>query len=417
MIYYNYFMKVKGVKMIFTRIKLKNISCFKETELDLSYPRKIKDSPIEYEFLEEADNFRFKRVCILMGANASGKTAFGKILCSIVNLLDHSNNVTTFWEYYSSMDDSYIEVEFTTPQEMMFYTFILHLPNKNDLIPELEIKAQCRFSLIGVPINKNDSVENCRQKIKKAPEISNKRNLIINNMSIVDNEESEALSLKLWRKLSTINFLLTWNFSFSDHSEQNKVENHSVFHEDKLDIYKKILQNTLKTFDPSIDRLDHSTNSDGEVTTLSVFFKNNGQALINKKGEVIDNKKLFSMGTFQGIEIANFLFSLKNLEDDSSTLYLDEKMAYSHSAIEQAIVKTVIKKLNRYSQFFYTTHNLDVLDMNLPMHSYLFLSKKNNAPEFIWGNSISNKNDRGLRGFVLNDCFKTLPNTSLLDQL
>lgn len=411
-------MKVKGVKMIFTHIKLKNISCFKETELDLSYPRKIKDSPIEYEFLEEADNFRFKRVCILMGANASGKTAFGKVLCSIINLLDHSNNITSFWEYYSSTEDSSIEVEFTIPQEMMFYTFKLHLPNKDELISEYEIKAQCRFSLIGVPINKNDSVENCRQKIKKAPEISNRRNLIINNMSIVDNEESEALSLKLWRKLSTINFLLTWNFSFSDHSEQNKVENHSVFHEDKLDDYKKILQNTLKTFDPSIDKLDHSTNSEGEVTTLSVFFKNKGQALINKKGEVIDNKKLFSMGTFQGIEIANFLYSLKSLkEDQSSTLYLDEKMAYSHSAIEQAIVQTVIKNLNSYSQFFYTTHNLDVLDMNLPMHSYLFLSKKNNTPEFIWGNSISNKNDRGLRGFVLNDCFKTLPNTSLLDQL
>lgn len=404
--------------MIFTRIKFKNISCFHDTELDLSYPRKIKDSSIACEYLENAENFRFKRICILMGANASGKTSFGKILCSVLNILTRQNKISSFIEEYSIKGHAEIEVEFVIPNEMMFYTFSLYLPEKNQT--DFDITAQCRFLLTGVPINKNDNVEGCREKTKNVLGASNKKNILIENLSEVIDEDTEAESLKKWRKLLISNNFSSskWVFSFSDHSEQDDKVGMNFLSEDHLENYKKILCSTLKTFDPSISRLDHSSNSDGEVTTLSVHFAQNGQALINQKGDVIDNKTLFSMGTYQGIEVANFLYYLKMTKTtDSATFYLDEKMSYSHSRIEQAVLEAIKNRLNKYSQFFYTTHNLDVLDMNLPLHSYVFLSKKSGNPEFIWGNTISNKNDRGLRNYVLNNCFNTVPNTELLQNL
>ena len=51
--------------------------------MNLSYPKKIVNSSIENEFLTGFTNFRYKKVNILMGANATGKTSFGKMLMNI----------------------------------------------------------------------------------------------------------------------------------------------------------------------------------------------------------------------------------------------------------------------------------------------------------------------------------------------
>ena len=92
-------------------------------------------------------------------------------------------------------------------------------------------------------------------------------------------------------------------------------------------------------------------------------------------------------------------------------------MAYSHSELEQAIVNLIIQKMGRYSQFFYTTHNYDILDMNLPVHSYLFLKKNEDRAEFVQPEHQFSKNDRSLLNYVKNDIFDTVPDVSLLDGL
>ena len=70
----------------------------------------------------------------------------------------------------------------------------------------------------------------------------------------------------------------------------------------------------------------------------------------------------------------------------------------------------MIESLPRNSQLFYTTHNYDILEMNLPSHSYTFL-KKDGYSEFIHPEKLGyNKNDRGLLSYVKNDVFGTRPN-------
>ena len=92
-------------------------------------------------------------------------------------------------------------------------------------------------------------------------------------------------------------------------------------------------------------------------------------------------------------------------------------MAYTHSNLEQHILNLIISKLSPCSQFFYTTHNYDILDMGLPVHSFLFMRKNGNYSNIIQPEKIFNKNDRNLSNYVKNDYFNTLPDTSKLDTL
>ena len=68
--------------MVIAKVYLDNILCFKEFNVDFTYPKKIVNSTIKNEFLEGVPNFKVKKVNILIGSNASGKTSFGKAGCA-----------------------------------------------------------------------------------------------------------------------------------------------------------------------------------------------------------------------------------------------------------------------------------------------------------------------------------------------
>ena len=61
--------------MIVMDVRLDNIYAFKNFHMNFSYPKKIVDSYIEDEYLQDHPNFRYKKAVVLMGANASGKTS------------------------------------------------------------------------------------------------------------------------------------------------------------------------------------------------------------------------------------------------------------------------------------------------------------------------------------------------------
>ena len=66
--------------MVIMNLRLDNFLVFNDFELCMSYPKKIVRSTIEDECLSGRERFRYKKVVILMGANATGKTALGRIL-------------------------------------------------------------------------------------------------------------------------------------------------------------------------------------------------------------------------------------------------------------------------------------------------------------------------------------------------
>ena len=93
-------------------------------------------------------------------------------------------------------------------------------------------------------------------------------------------------------------------------------------------------------------------------------------------------------------------------------------MGNVQSEIEIAMINLIIQKMGNRSQFFYTTHNYEVLEMNLPVHSYLFLKKDEDGNStFIQAENIFKKNDRSILSYVKNDILGTLPKTNLIDDL
>mgnify|MGYP003293562230 CR=1 FL=1 len=69
--------------MILMNLRADNLYLFNDFVLDMSYPKKLVKTGIADEYLEGCPNFRYKKVAIIMGANATGKTRLGKLLCNI----------------------------------------------------------------------------------------------------------------------------------------------------------------------------------------------------------------------------------------------------------------------------------------------------------------------------------------------
>lgn len=59
--------------------------------MKLTCPKKIVGSSMNEEHLEGRPNFRYKKVNIIMGTNASGKTTFCQTLMTTFNFIDKKN--------------------------------------------------------------------------------------------------------------------------------------------------------------------------------------------------------------------------------------------------------------------------------------------------------------------------------------
>ena len=76
-----------GRAMIIMDIKADNLYAFKNFHMNMSYPKKIVDSTIEQEFLEDRPNFRYKKVNIIMGGKCNRENNSRKIINVIYKLL------------------------------------------------------------------------------------------------------------------------------------------------------------------------------------------------------------------------------------------------------------------------------------------------------------------------------------------
>lgn len=77
--------------MIFTRLKFNNLCAFSDAEINLSYPRQLANSPLDNEFLHGRPKFYYRKVCVITGANASGKTSLGRMIWGLQSFLVSKN--------------------------------------------------------------------------------------------------------------------------------------------------------------------------------------------------------------------------------------------------------------------------------------------------------------------------------------
>ncbi len=361
--------------MVVMRIFLDNFFGFKDFSLDFSYPKKIVNSTIEEEYLAGFTNFRYKKINIIMGANATGKTTLGKAFMSIFSFIakKESNHII------SCVDDTEHNARFSI-----------------DYIPDG--KTLCR-----VDCQINAGVKNDIPTVVKTYRIKEKDNYETSSKALDSIDKKPTAHVTALGELEHLS-KFGWYFTFPN---TEAVENFSEFQNKST--FTTVLKLILKTMDTSVDEVVKSKEMDDSyiirIGKHEVLLKNN--ALLN--GDIL------SSGTKSGIDISLLLSAI--ISHEYGFYYCDEKYTFIQSDLEKELLSIMITRLGKNEQMFFTTHNTDVLDMNLPKHSYLFLKKESGSISSISADSLLKRNTDNLKNAVENNLFSSIPDTSLLNEL
>lgn len=352
--------------MVILDVKLDNIFGFKDFEINFSYPKKIVNSLIPAEHLPGLPNFRYKKAVILMGANASGKTSFGKALYQIFELI-RTRDIYGIWKCRSDKNKrATYTVDFVMNDHRLYR------------VRGFSESGQEQFTVYSTEIGKNDSYE--------------KASLMLRPVYPHDH---------LFQNLK-------YRFAYPDIS---KITNTEGMDQKQL---RTVLQAVLGTLDPTLQNI-----SIARELKNSFIIRRKDEEIIIQDGKLL-NRDSLSSGTVEGVDIALFLASI--MQGDETFYYCDEHFSYIQSDIEKRIFGIMLDHLGDYDQLIFTTHNMDMLDLNLPKHAYAFLRKKpDENGEYkispVYASEYLKRNTDSIRSAVENDIFASLPDDSLLDQL
>ena len=359
--------------MIVLDVRVDNFYAFKNFHLNLTYPKKIVGSPIPDEHLEGHPNFRYKKINIIMGANASGKTTLGKMLMSICNFIDKKTyeSITSVICDRSNPASFTIDIVCNSDTLSRVYCYIAACPKGKYTLSDVKVEIRQE------KIRANDSYESCIKRLEKAEYIGS-------DNYIKELEKAEELY---------------WLFDYPDEGEYPV----HIFHTEEKS--RQILENILKALDPAIEKVEKSN----EVENAYVIRYPHKAVIIQDETPL--NNTILSSGTKAGIAIAQFLISL--LKGKNTFYYCDEKFSYIHSDIEKAVLALMSTSIKKNEQLFFTTHNMDILDLALPKHSFTFLRKDHNNREepitCVDASDFLKRNTDSLKNAVANDLFSAAP--------
>ena len=360
-----------GRAMIIMDINVDNLYAFKNFHMNMSYPKKIVDSTIENEYLTERPNFRYKKVNIIMGGNATGKTSLGRLLMTFVNYFRDG----AYGRFTDVIDDSEkeatLKIDFVTDNKNELHRFEMTVePKLRDEYTEENVNIH----IYSTPIGAKENYEACAKRL--------------------DRYDGVEVS---YEQISTAG----WTFSYPQDARKNKT--YKVIEENEK--YLHILEQILKTLDSSIEEVIKIQEVDNAYA-----IKIGNRSVIIKDG-MIAHGDILSSGTKSGLDISYIIASL--ICDLHDLYYCDELFSYVNSDVEKACLSIIIDKLAGRKQLFFTTHNTDILDMQLPKHSYAFLKKDINDSDMpikcIYASQYLKRNTDSLKHAVENDLFCTAP--------
>lgn len=360
--------------MVITNVYLDNLYCFNDFSCSFTYPKKIVNSTIKNEFLDLAPNFKYKKANIIIGPNASGKTCFGEAILSIFVLLTKKA-----FDYERIVSDKNCKAKFEI--EIIDDNNIFYLI-EGDIVSKETILVK----VVEEKINFDDIYVKVRKKVKEKNRITNAINYLL-----LDNNFSFSREFFIALRDTTQESI---NLGFLSYDESE---------------YLDILNKLLKTLDPSIKRVAKSS----EITNC-IIVETQSSVIPIENGKNLKEILYLSSGTKYALVLANIIFALKF--GFSNFIYIDERFSNLNSDVELNLISLLIDLLPDCSQLFITTHNVNVLDMNLPIHSFNFLTNHGkialiNAAERIIKNNVSVKNQ------YENNRFENLPNTIFINEI
>lgn len=379
----DYFAKRKQIErsigvMVVLDVCLDNFYAFRKFHMNLTYPKKIVGSSLENEHLEGRPNFRYKKVNIVMGSNASGKTTFGHMLMNIFNFIDKKNYEFLTDIINDSAKEAAFSIDLALNSDFLYRVQCKVNPCEDGSYSPGNFQVEVRKQRISA----GDSYESCVKKLESAPYVS------------ADNYIDEL------EKIDKLN----WLFEYPEDTRR------TLRLPDKDEKFRAILENVLKALDPAI----LSVSISNEVKKAYVI-RLQDRDVVLQDGERFTTSVL-SSGTKAGVEVARIISSL--MQGQVRFCYCDEKFPYIQSDVEKAVLALMIDLLRPNSQLFFTTHNADILDMNLPKHSFTFLRKditNTECPiESINAASLIKRNTDSLKNAVENDLFSCAPAVDLI---
>lgn len=358
--------------MIILDVKLNHIYGFDDFHINFTYPKKIVGSIIENEFLEGRQRFRYKKAVVLMGANATGKTSLGKALLHIIKSVKESNEAIL-----RELADSDSKAEFQIDFVNEGYTL--------QRISGCIESENTDIRYFTAEIAEMDSYEKAVEKLKdRTNEISGD-----------------------FKKLKKLIGNLEYRFAYPEIEKTLKLAN----------VNKQALLKTLRAVIGTLDPTLTDVTAAKDLKDSFVIRRRN-QEIIIQEGKLL-NADVLSSGTAEGIDVAVFLASM--LSERNCFYYCDEHFSYIHSEIEKRIFGLMLERLGRNEQLIFTTHNMDMLELNLPKHAFAFLKKEITDGKYQVSVSFASdylkRNTDSVRSAMENDVFRSLPDDSLLDEL
>ena len=364
--------------MVVMDIKVNNFLAFNDFHMNLAFNNNDEDSLIAPESFKDRPNFYYKKVAIINGSNASGKTTLGILLSSIFSFIDQR-------------DISYLVAAIGDKTRNSYFSIDLIIEKYK--IHRLEVKIEksthaIKLRVLKTLINDNDDYYTCSDRLNKE-----------NSDYTID------INLAL-DKLPQLHWMILPK-EFNSYDWKTICKNQELF--------ISVLDKVMRTLDPSIISVKEINSN------ICIDFG-------TKKAITVDGnfkeKYLLSTGTKEGITIALILSEVIN--NYYGFYYCDEKFSCIDSDIEISILIAMISNLAEGSQLFFTTHNKELLNLKLPVHSFYFLNKKlgdngcsiriANAEEIL--NSYKKPFcNTSLYDAVINDYFSTVPETNLITEL
>lgn len=359
--------------MIVLNVDLKGIYGFDDFNINFSYPKKLVKSIVGDEHLKGRERFRYKKINVLMGTNATGKTSLGRALLKIFGYVNSGNEALLL--EMATEAEAFFGIDFINEGYTMHR--LIGSINKTEGIVDIHYYA--------AEIGEMDFYERCVEKLKDCT------------------GEIEGKGMKLKKQVGEIHS----RFAYPEIATSLQTEGTDP------DELLKTLRAVLGTLDPSITDIDKLREAKD-----TFIIRRRGKDILIQEGKLL-NREILSSGTAEGIDVAVFLASMNC--DNKTFYYCDEHFSYIHSEIEKAIFGIMMERICEDEQLIFTTHNMDMLELNLPKHSYTFLKKEEMDGKYVVtavpASSLLKKNTDSVRLAVDNDMFGTLPDLSKLSEL
>lgn len=365
--------------MVILNLKLKNIYCFNNFEINFSYPKKVNNNLLGNEFHENFNSFRFKKLNIFVGGNASGKTSLIRSIWGILHFLAKKESSSLSRIVDENYEESFIEIDFIN--NLIDESYLHRLTIKTYNKEHFEIKIADKK----IKLTSGKSYESLVLKFDSMP------------LEFFDYIEF----------LSKNSFNIGWLTTLPSTEEPfNKVDFIETSNEEEAKEYLFIINNVLKTLDPSIKEIKKSLDSNDAFVVEHSCNKN----IIVQKGMSLSSVPVLSSGTKYGFNIANILYSIK--KHRNGIYLIDEQFPYVNSDVEAAMLATMTSLLGPNEQIFFTTHNTNILSLSFPIHSFYFLNKENDNITVSCASEFENRNNISVKNMYDNDVFRTAPDVS-----